>query len=80
MTGKTEAMLKLRSITAKMAAFCVRLSVMDDVPERIAKEGMKLAHEHKAAIIPPLTSDDFEEMRRPRQDRLDEVLGGQSEP
>ena len=38
---------ELQTVAVKMAAFCARLSGVDDVPPDIAKQGMNLAHEYK---------------------------------
>lgn len=38
---------KYKSIAVKLAAFCCRLHGMDDVPEEVRKEAIKLAHEFK---------------------------------
>ena len=46
MTDRIEA-ADYKSIAVKLAAFCARLSGIDDVPPDVAAEGMKLTHEYK---------------------------------
>jgi hypothetical protein len=42
-----EYLRNLQTVAVKMAAFCARLSGVDDMPERVSQEGMKLCHEYK---------------------------------